>query len=352
MKLSAEDVVSLRTGARFVACAVDPTWSGDEQQRILTHMQDEGASPDLLDADEIEDGSLVVAVGYVNRGASTTELRPVGDEFCKSIDMLQRYFGEDVRGVYSLAGAAINALSPFMVGMQLGLPVVDADAEGRVYPLVFQSVFTLGQLPAGPLAVAGPVGEASLVDVRDPRRAEPLIRALATEFGGWAATAMYPLRIEELRKHAIRGSLSRLIGVGKALESNLTTKAKHRELMRSFDVRLILRARVRQVIGLSYAPTLGQPDLPTSIILEERTQGRLIQLEFQNEFLLLLVDGAVRAQIPDVITLLHPEDGTVAGLADLWEGNLLDIFVLAADPQWYTPQGLRLARTATQDLMN
>jgi DUF917 family protein len=50
----------------------------------------------------------------------------------------------------------------------------------------------------------------------------------------------------------------------------------------------------------------------------------------------------VEAVIPDIITLMRPEDGSVAGLDDLWVGNTLDIVVLPAHSIWYSPEGIEL----------
>ena len=65
-------------------------------------------------------------------------------------------------------------------------------------------------------------------------------------------------------------------------------------------------------------------------------------MEIQNELLMVMVDGAVVAVMPDIITMLRPEDASVAGLDDLWVGNTLDIVVLPGAPQWYTPAGIDL----------
>ena len=56
----------------------------------------------------------------------------------------------------------------------------------------------------------------------------------------------------------------------------------------------------------------------------------------------MLVDGAVQAMVPDVITMVRPEDASVANLDDLWVGNKLDLFSFPAAPPWYTPEGRAL----------
>ena len=68
-----------------------------------------------------------------------------------------------------------------------------------------------------------------------------------------------------------------------------------------------------------------------------------IELMVQNEVVILLVDGAIRASVPDVITMLHSHDASPATIEDLWVGNMIDIVVMHADAAWYTPEGIGLA---------
>lgn len=251
--------------------------------------------------------------------------------------------GKPIAALMPLAAANINALVPVLTGMQTGIPIVDADPMGRVFPLLYQSVFTLAGLSAGPIGATGPLGDSALLDVSDPRRAERLVRALAGEFGGWSATALYPMRTDALARHGILGSVSRMVHIGGILDSHIATGEKHAALRRIAGVKRIIRARVSDVTGLSRPAPPGQPDMPSSVVLIEESHERIVQVEIQNELLMVMIDGAVVAVIPDIITLLHPEDASVASLDDLWVGNTLDIVVLPAAPQWYSPEGSALA---------
>lgn len=341
--LSSEDVLHLRTGALFLACAVNPDWCDDQTKRTLAHMAYRGVEAELRSVEDLDEDALVVALGFVNNGLSLSELRPVGDEFVTSLRLVERAIGRPVDAIMPLAAANINSLVPVLTGMQTGLPIVDADPMGRVFPLLHQSVFTLAGLPAGPVAATGPTGESALLDLREPARAERLVRALAAEFGGWSATAIYPMSAATLARTGVIGSVSRMIRIGLILESALSTQQKHDALRRLEGVRRIIRARVSDVEELSRPSPPGQPDRPSSVVLIEELQGRIIQMEIQNELLMVMVDGAVEAVVPDIITILRPEDASVASLEDLWVGNTLDIVILPAADKWYTPAGIHLA---------
>src|SRR3546814_4060350 len=86
----------------------------------------------------------------------------------------------------------------------------------------------------------------------------------------------------------------------------------------------------------------GLPDRPSRVTLVYEFQGRILRLEIQNEILMMLVDGAVHAVMPDIITMVRPEDASVASLEDLWVGNKLDLMSFPAAPAWYSPEGRAL----------
>ncbi len=346
MNLDRRDIGHLRTGALFLACAADPDWCNEQAERTLSHMTSHRTAPRLRTVEELDDDALVVALGFVNNGIPLSDLHPVGDEFITSLRLVEKALGRPVDAVMPLAAANINALVPILTGMQLGLPVVDADPMGRVFPLLHQSVFTLAGMSAGPVGATGATGESALIDVTDTLRAERLVRALAGEFGGWSATALYPMRAGALAQHGILGSVSRMVRIGEILESAVPTGENHDALRRREGVTRIIRARVSDVASLSRPAPPGQPDHPSSVVLIEESQGRIVQIEIQNELLMVMIDGAVEAVVPDIITMLRPEDGSVASLEDLWVGNTLDIIVLPAADQWYTPAGMELVGPA------
>ncbi|MGW9627408.1 DUF917 domain-containing protein [Microbacterium sp. NPDC055521] len=350
MRLSAEDLQHIRKGALFLACAVDPLWCTEQTERALGYMRTHDAAAELRDVRDLEDDALVVTLGFVNNGLPLSDLRPAGDEFVRSLRLLERELGQRADGIIPLAGANVNALVPVLTAMQVDVPVIDADPQGRVFPLLHQSVFTLAGLPAGPVAATGPVGESAVLDVTDPLRVERLVRSLASEFGGWSATALYPMRASELRQHGLLGSISRLLRIGRILDSDDETSSKYDQLRRYEGVSRIIHARVSDVAGLSRPSSPSQPDRPSSVVLIEEEQGKIVQLEIQNELLMVLVDGVVEGAMPDIITLLDPLTASVASLEDLWVGNTLDIVILPGAARWYTPEGLQLVGPEAHDI--
>jgi DUF917 family protein len=215
--LTTEDVRNLRTGAHFLACTIDPTAIYVYAEMIQRAMEDR--SLELITVDELAPDDLVVAVGMVTQGLFIADMPPVGDEFLGCISAIEASLGRRVRAIYSLAAANINGIVPLMVGLQSSLPVIDSDPMGRVFPLISQTTLNIGNVAIGPIALMGVTGERAVVEVESPQRAETLVRALVTELGGWAATAMYPCSAQQLREHGVHGSISRMIRIGQILDA-------------------------------------------------------------------------------------------------------------------------------------
>ena len=343
MELTVSDVEHMRTGALFLACSVDHDQCNEYAQRVLRMMELTGRGPELITLRDLADDDVIVSAGFVMKGLPVTELVPVGDEFIRSVRLLEERLGAAFAGVYPLAAANVNAMVPLLLSLQSGLPAIDADSMGRVFPLLSQTTLAAAGESIGPIAVTGPTGESAVIEVDDPARAERIVRALAAEFGGFAATASYPVTAETLRASGIAGTVSRMISIGRILSSSLPTREKHRTLSEVVGLRRVIRARVTDVEGLARPAAPEHPDLPTSVTLFDELHSSVIRLEIQNEILIMMVDGAVEAVMPDIITMLRASDGAVASFEDLWIGNKIDLFSFPAASQWYEPEGLAIA---------
>lgn len=339
--LTSVDVGHFSTGANFLACHIDPAAVfayEDMIQRALPTGDVRLASVGELDPED-----LVVALGFVTQGLAIADMPPVGDEFIGCIRAIEKKLGRKVSALYSLAAGNINGILPLMAGLQTALPIVDSDPMGRVLPLISQTTLSLGGVDISPIAIMGVTGEQATLDVKDPHRAETLVRSLVIELGGWAATAMYPCTAKQLREHGIHGTMTRMIKIGEILDADESVERKYVQLVDLLDATRVARARVRHMESFSRERELGLPTQTTSLTLVDEVTGQIIRLEIENEILLVLVDGAVAAAVPDIVTLLSAELGRVVNLDDVRVGHLLDVVVTPAAPIWYTDAGLCLA---------
>ena len=71
--------------------------------------------------------------------------------------------------------------------------------------------------------------------------------------------------------------------------------------------------------------------------------GRLLRLELQNENLVALEQGTVRASAPDLISVLDSETADAIPTERVRYGQRVTVLAMACDPIWRTPPGLQIA---------
>lgn len=342
--LTADDVDNIAIGAHFLSCAIDP--SGLHMYAELTKQAMHTQPLRLAELDELPADGLVVAVGLVTSGLLMSEMPPCGDEMRGSIDAIATAVGGPLAAVFSLAAANVNGVAPLLAAVQAGLPVADADPMGRVFPLIGQTTLNAAGVPIGPIALTGVTGERVTIEVTDARRADAIVRSATEVLGGWAASAMYPCRVHELRTHGVTGSITRLLDLGTIMAGSEPLQVKYRRIHELAGTTRIARAQVTHVES-SFGPSeVALPAQPSSVTLVDDVNGRVIRLEIQNEILAVLIDGAAVAAVPDIFTLIDPDESAVINLDDLRVGDVIDVLNTPADARWYTPAGLALAGPA------
>lgn len=293
----------------------------------------------LVRAADLGDASCA-AVLVVGSMSSLLELMPTGDEVPLAVEALVARTGRPLEAVFPLDAANINALIPLAAAAQLGLPLVDCDAMGRIFPLIHQTSLYLAGVPVGPVAAASPTGNTVVIDA-DGARADALIRSVLDELGGWAMTVMHPCSAAQLDATGLHGTVSRLMTVGHVIRDSSSAAEVSRRLSAEVGSRVVGRGPVVQV-GHS-SQRVAHPSLPSIVVVVERGEPhRVIQLEVQNEILVAMIDGRVVAAVPDTICLLDRQTGEIVGTDQVHVGDDIEIMVLPSAPVWHTAPGLAL----------
>ncbi|GAA3467313.1 DUF917 domain-containing protein [Nonomuraea roseola] len=290
---------------------------------------------ELAGAGDLPPGTLCVAVSLVGSTTALGEQLPEGQEPARAVRALERRLGRRAGAVVALNLAAENALLPLIAAASLGLPLVDGDGTGRVFPLVEQTTYTLGGVSSTPLALAGPSGELVLLETA-PDRVEETLRPVVLSFGGWGLAACYPMEAAELARVLVPGTVSLLLEAGRP--------GAPRSVAAPYGVRRLCEGRIVAVEGSSgHGADVTLPSAPSSIVVEESEGlGRLVRLEAHNEIVLALADGAAVAMAPDQICMISSADGVVVDVDKASPGMRVEVLVLRAAPAWHTEQGRAL----------
>jgi|SRR5690606_6224779 len=339
--VTAEDLPALAAGAHLLASGAGRTDIDGVLHWLSALLCERGPVP-LVQPDELPSDTACAAIGLVGSVTALAELPMVGDEPLQVVRALEARLDTALGAVAALDAATVNALTPVAAAASLGLPLVDCDGMGRVFPLIHQTSFALAGRSLTPLAAVGATADTLVLDAT-PERAERLLRAAVNVSGGWMLTAIYPTTAARLLSAGIVGSISRAIAVGRALLDAADIDDLTMRLKALVDSRVLGTGRIVELEHRTRPADIGHPAYPSSIVVRSRAEPvRSIRLEAQNELLLALIDGAVAAAVPDIICLLDPQDGHVLDVESVTLGTEVQVVVVPAADVWYTPQGLDL----------
>ncbi len=98
---------------------------------------------------------------------------------------------------------AINALIPFIISAQKGIPVINGDPCGRAAPEMSMNLFNINKLPLNPVILTSDTDESGryqkiIVQVQDANDAEKQARQFAKAHNSTAGLACYPMRGADL----------------------------------------------------------------------------------------------------------------------------------------------------------
>jgi hypothetical protein len=300
--------------------------------------------PSLIDVDDVADSAFVVTVAM--GGAPIVGLEKLlSDNFADvSVRRLERYLGRSVDAVVPLEIGGVNSLLPFMVGSRIKVPVIDGDGMGRAFPTLDKTTFSIFGLPASPLATSNEHGDGAIVECAANDRAEQVSRSILVDLGAACSSALFPMSGRDLKRTAVRGTVSLALSVGRAMR----------------DARRAGRRPVDAIVEAvqTYVPgTFAKPLFAGKVIDVERRitggfnvgRGRLAGIEgfrgdaefsFQNEYTRFAVDGRLTAVVPDLICLLDTTTGDPVTCETLRYGQRVHVLGLSCAQALRSANGL------------
>jgi DUF917 family protein len=308
-------------------------------QLNLKKLYREGRKCRLIDPMALGDDDAVAVVSRM--GAPLVGQERLGDpaHLARAVKLMEEYAGKPFRAVMSVEIGGGNALSPFLAGAVLDLPVVDADAMGRAYPEAQMTSFAIGDLQMYPL---------TMIDCRDnevivARAAsgkwmERISRKVCTEIGSTSATCKAPRTGKEVKQWAVLHTVTKATGLGRAV---LDARAGHADpveavLAHEGGIELF-RGKVTDV---DRKTTDGFLRGTARIEGFEGGRGSRFELSFQNEWIVAFRDGSPVAVTPDLICLLDTASGEAIGTETVRYGQRVTVVALPAPAVLLTPKGL------------
>jgi hypothetical protein len=137
------------------------------------------------------------------------------------------------------------------------------------------------------------------------------------------------------RRPAITGTLSKAVRMGEAIR-----RGGEDPIAAISEVSPVTRLGQGKVVDIERRTSGGF--VRGSALIEGlgADKGRLFRLEFQNENLVVLEDGAPLATVPDIITLLDTHTGHGLVTEGVRYGQRIEIVAFPAPAVWTSKEGL------------
>ncbi|MGH6634400.1 MAG: DUF917 domain-containing protein, partial [Sphingopyxis sp.] len=256
---------------------------------------------------DVADDALLAPCGWIGAPTVSVEKLPNGNEAVSGLRRLEEIMGKRIDAVLPIEIGGGNGLAPFIAAAELGIPVVDCDGMGRAFPESQMAIFNIRGLSACPSVLTAADGSLSVIETEDNVTHERIARALAVSLGGIAHMVEYPLSGADAKAHAVPGSVSAAIAVGRAVRE---ARASGNDAFEALGAAL-------EATGLyPHCLTLFDGKI---VDLERETRGGFsvgkvtidgfgdsgqMAIEFQNENLVATSGGKILAMVPDIITVM------------------------------------------------
>lgn len=293
----------------------------------------------VVDAGELDPTGLLLPVALVGASVGFTEKLINGGEAGRALQAMEEHWKRKGVAVLPLEVGGVNTLYPLVVAAELGLPCVDADTMRRAFPKIEMTQFTLAGITASPLIAVDVKGNVAVFDAVDNATAERFIRSCVVEMGMFAVMSCYSVTAKQCVDHAILGSMSYALEVGRRLSAiQRGDVGAWDEFLGFADAQILFSGKVvdieRRSVGGWTRGTVSLEQLDDA--------SRTLRVDIQNENLIALEDGIALATVPDLISFVDVETGTPMTTDDLAYGQRLHTIAMPAHDGWRTPAAIEL----------
>lgn len=294
----------------------------------------------LIEVDEVPDDALVVPSAMMGAPTVLVEKIPNGDEPLWAFELLKNYLGRDIFATLSIEAGGLNSMIPLALAARLNLPVVDADGMGRAFPELQMVSFTLAGVSSTPMSMSDEKGNKVLLNTVTNEYSEKFARVLTVEMGGSAMIAIYPMLGKDLKRGAIKGTMSLAESIGRAIrEAPLKNENPLQKVIEITQGHLLFKGKIVDVERSTAGGFVRGTAFFEGI---EEYKNRKLEIDFQNENLVARCDDRVLASVPDLISVLDPDTGKPITTEMLKYGYRGVVIGMPCDQKWRTKEGLKL----------
>ena len=237
----------------------------------------------------------------------------------------------------------VNSTVPIVAAARLGLPLLNADGMGRAFPEIQMVVMNFEGVRATPFVIVDEHLNSVIIETGSAKRAEDFVRSVAINMGLSCIVAGYPMTGAEVKRATVHNTLTEALEIGRAIEAGRRAGDAVGALVRRLSESAIYgHARVLfdgKIVDLRRETTAGFSIGHCKIDGLSAASGSM-DIQFQNENLLALENGVLRAIVPDLITIVDRETAEPIPTEALRYGQRVKVIAAAAPKLLKTPQAL------------
>lgn len=309
-------------------------------QLNLKKLYSENKRCKLMSPSALDDDDMVAVVSKMGAPLVGQERLVDPTMLARAVQLMEEYIGRKFRAVMSVEIGGGNALSPFLAGALLDIPIVDADAMGRAYPEAQMTSFAIGDLQMYPLTLIDcRENEVIVAKAASWKWMERISRKVCTEVGSTAATCKAPRTGREVKDWGILDTVTKATGLGRAV---IAAQIAHDDPVASVLNHeggvLLFRGKVTDVNRTTTGGFLRGAAMIQGL---DENQSEVLKLDFQNEWTVAFRDSEPVAMTPDLICLLDSVSGEAIGTETVRYGQRVSAVVLPAPDILQTSKGLQ-----------
>jgi DUF917 family protein len=290
----------------------------------------------IIEIKDLKEADLIAPFEFMGAPLAAIEQLAQGEEFLLIAEQIERTYDQKITAIVPGEIGGGNAFTPFMIAGRLGLPVIDGDMIGRAFPLLQMCSSNLAGISPAPAFLADGVGNHVILHAKSSEDLEKIARQIAVSMGSHCALSAFLMHGIEAKKAIIPGSISRACAIGQAILHALKNGTSPTDAVVADSGGVLLARGIICDINQSIRDGFLEGTV------QIKTERGLIELIYQNEFLLAKREDQVLALTPDIITLLETESGTPITSESLRYGLRIDLIALPAPEIWQTDAGLKL----------
>jgi DUF917 family protein len=308
MDLELEQVDDLCTGAAFLGAGGggDPYIGGlmvKEQLRA-------GRRIEILDPDDLPDDALIIPTAMMGAPTVLLEKIPSGEEPIRALRIVEEALGHTAFATMPTEVGGINSTIPLFVGARLGIPIVDADGQGRAFPELQMETFAIEGVAGTPMGIADEKGDYARIMTDDHHRMEWIARGITIRFGGTAYFANYPMSGAEVKRASVKHTLTLAREIGQIIRTSRAARHDPFEELSAFmattSYSVARRIFAGKIVDVDRQTKEGFV-LGSVTIDPDAGQGKRCTISFQNENLVAKAGDELLAVVPDIISILDAE---------------------------------------------